>query len=126
MLLAMTLWVAPEGVKECAGKLTRKPPSHKSPDMESESSVAWLLPFGLLVMAIIAVPLLILSEEGLPRYKTLSAEVTALKRDNGRLREEVLTLEREANALRTDPATLESIARDELGMVREGEIVIQF
>ena len=94
--------------------------------MESESSVAWLLPFGLLVMAIIAVPLLILSEEGLPRYRALSSEVTALKRDNGQLREEVLTLERETNALRTDPATLESIARDELGMVREGEIVIQF
>ena len=33
-------------------------------------------------------------------------------------------LAREAEALRTDPAAIERVARDELGWVRAGEIVV--
>ncbi len=35
-------------------------------------------------------------------------------------------LEREVDALRTDPEAIERVARDELGMIREGELVFQF
>jgi cell division protein FtsB len=86
----------------------------------------WLLPFCLLVLSIVAVPLRILDEQGLPRYRALLHEREEIKASNDRLRREVRDLEREVQALRTQPDTIERIARDELGMVREGEIVFQF
>ena len=89
-------------------------------------SLAWLLPFALLVLAIVAVPLRILDAQGLPRYRALSTELSEVKNHNARLRREVRDLEREVRALRTDPAAIERIARDELGMVRPGEMVFQF
>ncbi|MEZ4254250.1 MAG: septum formation initiator family protein [Polyangiales bacterium] len=94
--------------------------------MERDDSIAWILPFGLLVLAVVAVPLLILSEQGLPRYRALREEYGNLEVENDELRDEVRSLARETEALRNDLATLERIARDELGMVREGEIVFQF
>lgn len=89
-------------------------------------AVAWMLPFGLLVLSIVSVPLAILDEEGLPRYRALKDELAEVERVNGRLRRDVDDLRREVTALRTDPDAIERIARDELGMVREDEILFQF
>lgn len=89
-------------------------------------ALAWLLPFGLLVLAIVAVPLRILDSQGLPRYRALRTELAEVKAQNARFRREVRDLEREVRALRTDPAAIERIARDELGMIRKGELVFQF
>jgi cell division protein FtsB len=89
-------------------------------------TASWLLPFCLLVIAIVAVPLRILDEQGLPRYRALLAEKEQIHARNERLRREVRDLEREVHALRSRPETIERIARDELGMVRDGEIVFQF
>ncbi|MFW6067734.1 MAG: FtsB family cell division protein [Myxococcota bacterium] len=89
-------------------------------------AAVWLVPFALLVMAIVAVPLHILDEAGLPRYRALRSELQEVEAQNGRLRREVRALEGEVGALRTDPAAIERIARDELGMIRDGEIVFQF
>ena len=87
---------------------------------------AWLLPFALLVLAIVAVPLRILDERGLPRYRVLKAELGEVKEANARLEAEVRALAREVEGLRNDPAAIERVARDELGMIREGELVFQF
>jgi cell division protein FtsB len=89
-------------------------------------TASWLLPFCLLVLAIVAVPLRILDEQGLPRYRALLHQRDEIRVENERLRREVRDLERDVHALRTRPETIERIARDELGMVREGEIVFQF
>lgn len=94
--------------------------------MRQGESVAWVLPFGLLVLAIIAVPLLLLGDHGLPRYRLLRAELAQVEEKNAALRREVESLARETEALRTDLGTIERIARDELGMVRRGEIVFEF
>ncbi|HEY6106551.1 MAG TPA: septum formation initiator family protein [Anaeromyxobacteraceae bacterium] len=48
-----------------------------------------------------------------------------LDRENGRLRQEVVRLRREARALAGDPAALERAAREDLNLVKPGEIVIQ-
>lgn len=48
-----------------------------------------------------------------------------LDRENSRLRQEVLRLRREARALAGDPAALERAAREDLNLVKPGEIVIQ-
>jgi len=45
-------------------------------------------------------------------------EITALREENARYR-------RDIHALKTDPAAIEEIARDERGMVYDGEIVIR-
>ena len=89
-------------------------------------AVAWMLPFGLLVLSIIGVPLSILDEAGLPRYRALKAELAEVERVNERLRRDVEQLDREVEALRSDPEAIERVARDELGMIREDEILFQF
>mgnify|MGYP002780346935 CR=1 FL=1 len=86
----------------------------------------WWLPCGLLLLAVIAVPLRILEAEGLPRYRSLHRELLRLKHANLGLAVEVERLRQEVSALRSDPAAVERIARDELGMVREGEVIFQF
>ena len=76
--------------------------------------------------AIVSVPLAILDEQGLPRYRALKAELSEVRRVNERMRRDVEDLQREVAALRTDPEAIERIARDELGMVRDDEILFQF
>jgi cell division protein FtsB len=88
--------------------------------------IGWLLPFALLVLAIVAVPLRILDPQGLPRYRALKQELGEVQARNDRLRREVADLSREVGRLRTDPVAIERIARDELGMTRDGELIFQF
>jgi cell division protein FtsB len=87
---------------------------------------AALLPFALMVMAIMTVPTLVLDEQGLPRYRHLREELHELRRSNEDLVKEIATLKGEVDALRSDPSYVERIARDELGMVRGEEFVFQF
>src|SRR5690606_40179320 len=89
-------------------------------------AIAWTLPFGLLIISIVSVPLGILDEEGLPRYRALKSELAEVERINERLRREIQQRQREVDALRSDPAAIERIARDEPGMIREDEILFQF
>lgn len=49
-------------------------------------------------------------------YHRISTEIKELDEENQRLRGEV-------KALRSDPTTIERIARKELGLVKEGELV---
>lgn len=89
-------------------------------------AAVWLVPFSLLVMALVAVPLHLLDNAGLPRYRALRAELHEVQGQNDKVRREVRQLQRQVRALKTDPSEVERIARDELGMVRDGEIVFQF
>lgn len=50
-------------------------------------------------------------------YALAARDLDRLKRDNDALRER-------ARLLRSDPATIESVARGELGLMREGEILV--
>lgn len=79
-----------------------------------------------MVMAIMTVPTLVLDEQGLPRYRHLRSELEELRESNDELVREIAALKREIDALRRDPGYVERIARDELGMVRDEEIVFQF
>lgn len=89
-------------------------------------SLAWLLPFGLLVFAIVIVPLRMLDEQGLPRYQALRSELHHVREHNERIRREVLDLSVRVQRLRTDPVAVERLARDELGMVQSDELLFQF
>lgn len=89
-------------------------------------TLVWLLPLGLLVTSVVLVPVRMLDAQGLPRYRALKSELQHVQRDNERVAREVAELSREVDALKADPAAIERIARDELGMVREDEVVFQF
>lgn len=89
-------------------------------------ALLWMLPFGLLILSIVSVPLAILDDEGLPRYRALKQELAEVERVNGRLRRDVDQLHREVDGLRDEPDAIERIARDELGMIREDELLFQF
>lgn len=86
----------------------------------------WLLPFALLTFSTIVVPLRMLDEEGLPRYRALRAELRRVRQSNERVRREVRDMKRAVEDLRSDPVTIERIARDELGMLRQDELLFQF
>lgn len=90
------------------------------------ASIGWLLPLGLLLFAIVFVPLRILEAEGLPRYRALRTELQHTRTANDRMRREVLDLQQRVKRLSSDPEAIERIARDELGMLRSDEIVFQF
>ncbi|MDH5676307.1 MAG: septum formation initiator family protein [Myxococcales bacterium] len=96
------------------------------PMRDLSSSFAWLLPFGLLVFAIIFVPLRILDAQGLPRYRALRQELSHVRETNADLRRELAELDRRVQGLRDNPEAIERIARDELGMLRDGEVIFQF
>lgn len=85
-----------------------------------------LLPFLLMVMAIMTVPTLVLDEQGLPRYRLLRGELQDLRGSNEELVREIAQLKAEIELLRSDTSYVERIARDELGMVRPEEFVFQF
>ncbi len=102
-------------------------PEERDPTAEPRPPVwVWLFPMALLVLAIVSVPIMVLEPRGLPRFRALESELRDIERDNEGLAHEVRRLDAEVRQLRADPAAMERIARDELGMVREGEIVFQF
>lgn len=101
-------------------------PDDRRPETERPPAWVWLFPMALLVLAIVSVPIMVLEPQGLPRYRSLEAELREIQRDNEGLAHEVRRLDAEVRQLREEPAAMERIARDELGMVREGELVFQF
>ena len=90
------------------------------------SRLVWLAPFGLLAFSVVFVPMRILDEQGLPRYQALRAELHRVNETNLRVQREVADLKRSVNELRSDPLMIERIARDELGMLLDDEILFQF
>jgi cell division protein FtsB len=91
-----------------------------------EDFVQRTLPVAMLSLALVAVPVLVLQPQGLPRLRGLQKELDAVQDENDELRRDVGRLRIEVARLRDDPAAVERIARDELGMVRKSEVVFQF
>jgi cell division protein FtsB len=84
------------------------------------------LPIAMLALSLIAVPLLVLEPNGMPRLQGLERELAGVVGENDDLRREIARLRVEVQELRDDPAAVERIARGELGMVRKNEVVFQF
>lgn len=71
----------------------------------------------LLVDALVGERGLVASVRARQQSDELEASVSQLKRENARLREL-------ADRLEDDPTTIESVAREKLGLVRAGEILV--
>ena len=81
-----------------------------------------LWPF--LVLA--SVLLIIWSPNGLLHLRELHVEHQELLQKNNILGKENQDLYEEISRLQNDPDAIESLARQELGLVREGELIFQF
>jgi cell division protein FtsB len=102
--------------------------SSKAPDV-SPRTLDWLqrgLPIGILSVALVSVPVLVLQPQGLPRLRALQRELDSVNAENAELKRDVGRLRIEVTHMRDDPAAVERIARDQLGLVRRSEVVFQF
>ncbi len=97
-----------------------------SSSADSAQVVQRTLPIAMLSLALIAVPVLMLEPEGLPRLRALDMELGQVHTENDELLRDVARLRGEVRLLRDDPAAIERIARYDLGMVRKNEVVFQF
>ncbi len=85
-----------------------------------------VLPVAILVVAAIGAPVLIFSPHGLPRLRGLQKELADVEDENAELHREIDALHGRVSRLRDDPGAVERIARDNLGLVRQSEVVFQF
>lgn len=92
----------------------------------SSALLSRLLPIGILLAAAVSVPLLIWSDDGLPRLNKLRAERAEAAERASRLSAEIRRLRAEVERIKRDPSHVERTARDELGLVRQTEVVFQF
>ncbi len=84
------------------------------------------LPAVLLAISAVAVPILVFSPTGLSRLRQLEAEQARVDREVAQVTQQIEQLRAEVARAKSDPAAVERIARDELGLVRQTEIVFQF
>lgn len=87
--------------------------------MMRRQQLLWACVFVALILAAASAA----AEGGFRRYLRLSQDVKSLKERNKRLGDDNVRLRREVEALRDDPRALERAAREELGLVKPGEIV---
>ncbi|MEZ4442534.1 MAG: septum formation initiator family protein [Polyangiaceae bacterium] len=85
-----------------------------------------ILPISLLVVALVGAPVMIFSREGMPRLEAVEQELLTVERENAELEREIELLRARVTRLRDDPAAVERLARDELGLIRQSEVVFQF
>jgi cell division protein FtsB len=84
------------------------------------------LPLGILALAVIAVPILVFSPAGLGRLANLRRERAEAELEIARMNQQIRQLRAEVQRMKHDPAAVERVARDELGLVRQTELVFQF
>ena len=80
----------------------------------------------VLIFLLILGILTFFGEKGILHLFRLQKEVARIKEKNIKLEEENQKLREEVKRLQSDKRYIEEIARKELGMVKEGEIIYQF
>jgi cell division protein FtsB len=79
----------------------------------------------LLALALAYLPYRLIDSAGERKANRLSAELDRVRAKSASLAETNAALRRDIEALRNDPHAIVDIARDELGLVRPGELVIR-
>lgn len=78
------------------------------------------------LMILVSILLIIWSPNGLLQLRQLHLEHQELIQKNHTLERENHLLYEEIAQLRNDPSAIEHLARQELGLVKEGELIFQF
>jgi cell division protein FtsB len=79
----------------------------------------------LLAFAVAYLPQHIYSSSGADDLSRVEREHAGLQRSNDRLRGEIAALRAEVSALKRDPAEVARIAREDLNLIRPGEVVFE-
>jgi cell division protein FtsB len=85
-----------------------------------------VLPLLVLGLAMVSVPLMMLSPAGLSRLNGLHLEKQRTDDEISHLSAQIQDLRAEVERIKDDPAAVERAARDQLGLVRRTEVVFQF
>ena len=88
--------------------------------MSARRKLLWASVGVALLLAIVSVA----DARGFRRYFRLRQDIAEMTERNRQTAAENRVLVREIEALRTDPSALERAAREELGFVKPGEVVI--
>ncbi len=91
--------------------------------MKPLPSYKFLIAVGLLLAAAMSLSFLIFGQRGLLELCRLRRQHDSVEQGNAELRFRNQALARQVDALRHDPVTIERLARERLGMVKEGEVV---
>jgi cell division protein FtsB len=78
--------------------------------------------FGLLTVAMLL--LAIFNDKGAMAAYARSLKLDAMNKENAAIEEQNKQLRRENKALEDDPAAIEKIAREQLGLVKPGEVIL--
>lgn len=80
----------------------------------------------LLALALLGIGLHnLFGAHGFLALRRMQAEAAALRTDLDRLHKENQTLAEQVNGLKTDPKVIERIAREEMGMAKDGELIFK-
>ena len=80
----------------------------------------------LVIVIIVALYFVLADNRGLVHLLQMKAEKHKLTKEIQELAEENQNLKQEINLLKTDPKIIERMAREELGLVKKGEVVYRF
>lgn len=81
---------------------------------------------GLLALAALGVPALLISSSGISRLERLRIERETAELEISRLGKRIEELRAQVTRIKTDPDAVERVARDQLGLVRQTEVVFHF
>jgi cell division protein FtsB len=81
---------------------------------------------GGVIVVLIALGLAVYGSSSLLRVLQMRAEMEAMEKDVAALRRQTDQLAATVERLRTDPSFVEKLAREDLGLVREGDTVLKF
>jgi len=81
---------------------------------------------GVVAMVVLAVVLAVFGVKESVRAWQMRRDMRAVERELTTLRGQQADLAKTVERLRTDPLYIEKLAREEMGMVREGETVLKF
>lgn len=85
-----------------------------------------LLTVGTVIISSYLLLSFILSDLGVIKYFTMKREFNRIQNDVSRLDAENKKLMEEVEGLKTDPDSIEALARQNLGLAKEGEIIYKF
>ncbi|WP_172824804.1 FtsB family cell division protein [Pajaroellobacter abortibovis] len=89
------------------------------------SFLSRVLPITMLIVTFVSVLLFVFAPSGLPRLHALQHELAHVKAQNDVLRRDIQRLQDEVNSLNHDPITIERVAREQLGLIRQDEVIFQ-
>lgn len=113
--------IAPTAGRDCGLKSLLVRHRHLKSEMKKKRLLLLVL-ISLLILG----TLTFFGENGILHLFRLQKELARIKDKNFKLEEENQKLKEEVKRLQSDKRYIEEIARKELGMVKEGEIIYQF